>query len=187
MGVTSTTHSSSGALRTVSWKKCLGSGVWNTGHFFNACSASSSMPTHTVTHLHLYCMHVKPINSVSNLCKPISDLCVEWFQMAMEKGHINGSKGFYCVKSFSGLKQKDSLSPKIFSPQAAKVSYYLCCMGILKYMCSAWKFNRTQRHLLGQEVEYLIILSYSLLLQLWISSLELALLTFARKSVLPSF
>lgn len=96
VGVTSTTHSSSGPLGTVSWEKCLGSGVWYKYRslfyclfcFFNA---------HIVTHLHLYCMHIQPIIPIPNLCRPVSGLCVEWVSLAVEKSYISTSKGFHCV------------------------------------------------------------------------------------------
>lgn len=55
----------------------------NTGHYFKACSASSSLPTHIDTHLHSYCMYIKLIIPVTNLCKTISGLCVEWFQIGV--------------------------------------------------------------------------------------------------------
>lgn len=66
VGVTSTTHSSSGNLRTASWEECLGSGVAiYTGHYFNAYSAASSLPTHIETHLHSFCIHIKLIIPVN--------------------------------------------------------------------------------------------------------------------------
>lgn len=78
VGVTFTTHSSSGNLGTASWEEYLGNGIAiYTGHYFNA----SSLPTHIETHLHSVCVHIKLITSVTNLCKLVSGLSVVWFQM----------------------------------------------------------------------------------------------------------
>lgn len=95
----------------------------NTGHYFNACSASSSISTHIVTHLHIYSMHIKPIHSVSNLCKPISGLCVEWFQMGVAG---NGEGSHQCLQRilFCGVllrfKTERQFNPLNFQPSDSR-------------------------------------------------------------------
>lgn len=118
------------------WEQCPGRSVlgvvfdMNTGHYFNAFLLLLQCPC-TQSHI---CIYTACTSSPSVLFQTsanpflVSDLSgFKWMSLAMAKGHINASKGFCCERSFSGLKQKDILSPKTFSPQAAKVSYYLCC------------------------------------------------------------
>lgn len=111
------------------WERCPGSTalgmvfVIRTGHHFNTCFALSPLLTHT--HLPSHCMHTKFIIPVMNLYNPTSGLCADWLEMDIADKRKRPrvlSKDF----TLSDLKQEN-----IFSSQAMKAHYCLCCLLVL--------------------------------------------------------
>lgn len=102
------------------WEQCPGRSVlgivldMNTGHYFYACSASSSMSTHSHTFafiLHAHQAHpfcFKPLQThFWSLCWVVSNgCCWQWKRITSMPPEDSTLWG-----SFSGLKQKDSLIP----------------------------------------------------------------------------